>query len=70
MTQAKARDLYRRYLQARRLMGESTDVPYEQVVQSIRCQAPRIMQRHKARAVEFDVVIMNDKVLLKAKPRL
>jgi hypothetical protein len=70
MTEAKTRDLYRRYLQARRLMGESTDVPYEQVVQSLRSEAPRIMQRHKARAVEFDVVIRNDKVLLKAKPRL
>lgn len=69
MTEAKTRDLYQRYVQARKKVGEKGSVSYDKLVQSLNKQAPKIMQQHKAKGVEFDVVVKDDKVVLKAKPK-
>ena len=69
MTEDKARALYQRYLQARKQVGKSTDVRYADLVKSLNRQAPALMKRHKAKAVEFDVAVQGDKVILKAKPK-
>lgn len=62
--------LYKRYVQAKKLLGEDTSkIKYEHIVQTVAKQAPHIMEQHKAREVEFAVVIKDDKVILKATPK-
>jgi hypothetical protein len=69
MSEAKGRDLYDRYLKARQLVGERTDnLSYDKLMRSLNKQAPGIMTKHKAKGVDFNVVIKGDKVVLKAKP--
>lgn len=70
MDEGKTQELYRRYVQAKKLLGENTDgIKYEHIVATISKQAPTIMQQHKAKGVEFSVVIKEDRVVLKATPK-
>ncbi|MCG8417410.1 MAG: hypothetical protein MJE77_05635 [Proteobacteria bacterium] len=69
MTESQTQALYKRYMQARKLVGNSANVSYEHMVKTLRDQTSRIMQQHKATAVDYKVVIKNDKVILKAKPK-
>jgi len=70
MTERQSRDLYKRYVQARKLVGERTDnLSYDKLMSTLNKQAPKIMQQHRARGVEFNVVVKGDKVVLKAKPK-
>jgi hypothetical protein len=70
MSEKETRELYDRYVQARKLVGESTaNLTYEKLVKQLDKQASQIMAQHAARAVEFSVVLKDDKVILKAKPR-
>jgi hypothetical protein len=68
--ESAARDLHKKYVQAKRLLGENVDnIKYEHIVATIAKQAPAIMKQHQARSVEFQVVIKDDKVILKATPK-
>jgi hypothetical protein len=70
MDERAAQELFKRLVQAKRLVGESTEnLRYEQIVATIAKQAPAIMAQHKAKGVEFSVVIKDDKVILKATPK-
>jgi hypothetical protein len=70
MDEGQTQELYRRYVQAKKLLGENTDgIKYEHIVATISKQAPTIMQQHKAKGVEFSVVIKGDRVVLKATPK-
>lgn len=70
MTERQSRDLYKRYVQARQLVGERTDnLSYDKLMSTLNKQAPKIMQQHRAKGVEFNVVVKGDKVVLKAKPK-
>ena len=70
MDERATQDLYRRYVQAKKLMGEDTSaLKYEHIVSTINKQAPKIMEQHKASGVEFAVVIKENKVILKATPK-
>ncbi len=70
MTERQTRDLYNRYVQARKLVGERTDnLSYDKLMSTLNKQAPKIMQQHRATGVEFNVVVKGDKVVLKAKPK-
>lgn len=69
MTEAKARDLYQRYLTARQQAGKSTDIAYDDLMRNLNKQAPVLMKQHNAKAVDFDVQVKGDKVILKAKPK-
>jgi len=54
----------------RKLVGERTDnVSYNKLLRTLNKQAPQIMKQHGAKAVEFNVVIKEDRVVLKAKPK-
>ncbi|MFH0900485.1 MAG: MXAN_5187 C-terminal domain-containing protein, partial [Pseudomonadota bacterium] len=67
--EASAQELFRRYVQAKKLLGEDTsNVRFEHIVQTIAKQAPAIMERHSAKSVEFSVVIKDDRVVVKASP--
>ena len=65
----KLRRLYDTWLVARQRTGESTDgISYESVASRIRAQVPQLMEKHKAKNIEFKVVIKGGKAVLKAIP--
>lgn len=69
MTDAQTQAIYKQYMRARQLVGDRSDVPYERMVKTLREQTSRIMTEHNARAVDYRVIIRDDKVILKAKPK-
>jgi len=70
MSEESAKRLYQQYVKAKKLVGERTDnVSYDSLMRSLSKQAPGIMSKHNAKGVDFGVVIKNDKVVLKAKPK-
>lgn len=63
------RKLYDTYMVARQRTGESTSgLTYESLASRLRTQVPELMARHKARNIEFKVVIKGGKAVLKAIP--
>lgn len=70
MNEAKAKQLYQQYVKAKKLVGARTDnISYAKLMRSLNKQAPSIMTKHKAQGVDFGVVIKDDRVVLKAKPK-
>lgn len=70
MSEADTRALYARYVKAREVVGDRTDpMSYDKLLKTLSSQAPRIIEQHKAKGVEFNVVIKDNKVVLKAKPK-
>ena len=64
------RKLYDTYLVARQRTGESVaGLTFEGIASRIRAQVPELMARHKARNIEFKVVIKGGKAILKAIPQ-
>jgi hypothetical protein len=65
-----ARELHKRFVQAKKLVGENGDqIKYEHIVATLAKQAPTIMKQHNAKGVDFEVVIKENKVILKATPK-
>jgi hypothetical protein len=65
----KLRRLYDTYLVARQRCGEPTDgISYESVASRIRAQVPQLLEKHKAKNIEFKVVIKGGRAVLKAIP--
>ena len=70
MSEADTRSLYARYIKAREVVGEKSDpMSYDKLLRTLSSQAPKIIEQHKASGVEFKVVIKDNKVVLKAKPK-
>lgn len=69
MTLKQTQELHKRYLQGQRMVGDGKQVSYDQLMKTLKRQAPQIMKQHNASGVEFNVAIKNDKVILKAKPK-
>ena len=70
MTEHQTRDLFDKYVKAKKLCGEPTDkVSYAKLLRTLNKQAPAIMKQHNATGVSFNVVVKGDKVVLKAKPK-
>ena len=64
------RKLYDTYVIARQRTSESTSgLTYDAIARRIRAQVPELMARHKARNIEFKVVIKGGKAVLKAIPQ-
>jgi hypothetical protein len=65
----KLRRLYDTFMVARKRCGEATDgISYDSVASRIRAQVPQLMEKHKAKNIEFKVVIKGGKAVLKAVP--
>jgi len=62
------RELYARFLEARRAAGESAGVKFESFQKLIATQAERLLTEKGARAVDFRLETKDGKVSLKAKP--
>jgi hypothetical protein len=70
MSESDGRKLYDRYVKAKKLVGEKTDgLSYDKLMKSLSKKAPAIMSKHKASGVDFNVVVKDDRVILKAKPK-
>lgn len=70
MTEAETRALYAKYVKAREVVGDRSEgFSYDKLVRTLQNQAPKILEQHKASRVEFNVVIRDNKVVLKAKPK-
>jgi len=64
------RELYDAYVQAKKRCGEDTSrLTYDAVSSTVSKQIPEIMKQHKARSVEFKVVIKDGKAKLTAVPK-
>jgi hypothetical protein len=62
--------LYDQYVKARSSVGEASDErTYDRLVRTIEQQAPKIMEEHSAKGVEFQVVVKDNQVVLRAKPK-
>ena len=69
ISDANLRRLYDTYLVAKKRCGESTaGMTYDAIASRIRAQVPELMQKHKAKNIEFKVVIKGGKAILKAVP--
>jgi hypothetical protein len=69
ISEANLRRLYDTYLVAKQRCGESTaGLSFDSVASRIRSQVPELMQKHKAKNIEFKVVIKGGKAILKAVP--
>jgi hypothetical protein len=69
ISDANLRRLYDTYLVARKRCGESTDgLSFDSMASRIRSQVPELMQKHRAKNIEFKVVIKGGKAILKAVP--
>jgi hypothetical protein len=66
--EAAVRDLYERFLAARREAGESAPVKYESFQKLIQDQSARIMADKGAQAVDFRLETKDGKVSIKARP--
>ena len=64
------RELYDAYVTAKRRCNEDVSkLSYEAVAKSVSKQIPELMDRYKAKTVDFKVVIKDGKAILKAIPR-
>ncbi len=59
------RALHQRFVEARRMTGESTDVQYESIAKQARETLPRLAQKYQGADVRFDVSIKDGKAVLK-----
>ena len=70
MSESDTRVLYAKYVKARTLVGDATEpMTYERMVKTLSSQAPKILRDHHSTGVEFNVVVRDNKVVLKAKPK-
>jgi len=64
------RELYDAYVSAKRRCNEDVSkLSYEAVSKSVSKQIPDLMDRYKAKSVDFKVVIKDGKAILKAIPK-
>jgi hypothetical protein len=59
------RALHQRFVEARRITGESTDVQYESIARQARETLPRLAQKYQGAEVRLDVSIKDGKAVLK-----
>lgn len=70
MNEADVNALYSKYVQAKQAVGETAGPgAYSKLMQTINAQAPKIMEQYKAKGVEFSVVVKDNQVVIKAKPK-
>ena len=70
MTDDDVNALYAKYVQAKQMVGEKTDQQtYGKLLNTINAQAPKIMEQYKAKGVDFSVVVKDNQVIIRAKPK-
>jgi len=70
MSDADVDALYAKYVKAKEMVGEQTNAQtYGKLLNTINAQAPKIMEQYKAKGVDFSVVVKDNQVIIKAKPK-
>jgi hypothetical protein len=70
MTEADVNALHAKYVQAKQMVGEKVDASSrEKLLRTISQTAPKVMEQYKAAGVEFNVVVKDNQVIIKAKPK-
>ena len=71
MTEAEVSALYQRYVEAKERIGQAPSPgSFDKLMKTIHAQAPKIMEQYRAKGVEFSVVVQDDQVVIRAKPKL
>jgi hypothetical protein len=70
MTDADVNALYAKYVKAKQILGEEAEPgTYGKLLKTIHAQAPKIMEQYKATGVDFSVVVKDNQVIIRAKPK-
>ncbi|HSD76317.1 MAG TPA: MXAN_5187 C-terminal domain-containing protein, partial [Solirubrobacteraceae bacterium] len=70
MSDADVDALYSKYVKAKGLVGEETGPQTrEKLLKTINAQAPKIMEQYKAKGVDFSIVVKDNQVIIRAKPK-
>lgn len=70
MSRADVNALYAQYVRAKRRLGEDAEPgTYGKLLRTITTQAPKIMEQYKSRGVDFSVVVKDNQVIIRAKPK-
>lgn len=70
LTDQKIKAIYDAYVMAKKRCGEDTRaLTLDSVASTLKKQVPELMKQHKAKAVEFKVVIKDGKAVLRALPK-
>ena len=70
MTDAEVNALYAKYVKAKQILGEEAEPgTYAKLLRTIHAQAPKIMEQYKAKGVDFSVVVKDNQVIIRAKPK-
>lgn len=70
LTDDKVKAIYDAYVLAKRHCKESTQgLTYDTLASTLRKQMPGLLDKHKAKAIDFKVVIKGGKAILKAVPK-
>jgi hypothetical protein len=70
MSDADVNALYTKYVQAKQILGEDAGPgAYGKLLKTINAQAPKIMEQYKSAGVDFSVVVKDNQVVIRAKPK-
>ncbi|HEX5058950.1 MAG TPA: MXAN_5187 C-terminal domain-containing protein [Kofleriaceae bacterium] len=70
MSEADVNALHAKYVQAKQAIGEKVDAgSRDKLLKTINQTAPKIMEQYKASSVDFSVVVKDNQVIIKAKPK-
>ncbi len=70
MSEADVNTLYAKYVKAKEMVGETAGPgAYGKLLNTINAQAPKIMAQYKAKGVDFTVVVKDNQVIIRAKPK-
>ena len=71
LSENRLRSVYRAYVEAKRRCNEDTTrLSFDAVAASLKRQVPELLERHKARDVEYRVFVKDGKAILRAVPKL
>ena len=70
MSDADVNALHANYIKAKQLVGEDAGPgSRDKLLRTINAQAPKIMDQYKVGAVDFSVVVKDNQVIIRAKPK-
>jgi hypothetical protein len=70
MSDADVNALYAKYIKAKQILGEDAGPgAYTKLLRTINAQAPKIMEQYRSRGVDFSVVVKDNQVIIRAKPK-
>src|SRR6185295_10988895 len=70
MSDADVNALYAKYVKAKQILGEEAEPgTYGKLLKTINAQAPKIMEQYKSKGVDFSIVVKDNQVIIRAKPK-